>query len=124
MAHGSIAGAVAVLLALTTSAGAVSNAVTQWQDTTAQLTRDFNLSTQISARYYALTNIAQYQVSAAGWGLKVLLPHCYHGLQQTMFVVCRPSWQMKQAAAGWTTLLSQVGSPFLSTQSAAGWQGY
>lgn len=63
MKQGSIGAALAVLLALAVSAAAVSNAVTEWQAATAQVVREFNLSTQISAKYYALTNIAQYQVS-------------------------------------------------------------
>lgn len=55
---------VALAAALPASLG-LSNAVVQWQNATEQVVRDFNVSNQISAKYYALTNIAQYQALLA-----------------------------------------------------------
>ena len=55
---------VALAAALPAALG-LSNAVVQWQNATEQVVRDFNVSNQISAKYYALTNIAQYQALLA-----------------------------------------------------------
>ena len=55
---------VAMAAALPAALG-LSNAVVQWQNATEQVVRDFNVSNQVSARYYALVNIAQYQALLA-----------------------------------------------------------
>ena len=55
---------VALAAALPAALG-LSNAVVQWQNATEQVVRDFNVSNQISAKYYALTNFAQYQALLA-----------------------------------------------------------
>lgn len=52
-----------MLMASALPARAANNAVIQWQDAVEQVVRNYNISNQISAKFYALTNIAQYQVS-------------------------------------------------------------
>jgi hypothetical protein len=54
--------ALAGLLSAAVPAHSLNNTVVQWQNAVEQVVRDYNISNQISARYYALTNIAQYQV--------------------------------------------------------------
>lgn len=54
----------AVLVASALPARAAYNAVVQWQDAVEQVVRTYNISNQISAKFYALTNIAQYQVGS------------------------------------------------------------
>ena len=44
---------------------AISNAVVQWQDAAEQTVRVYNISNQLSAKYYALVNVAQYQALLA-----------------------------------------------------------
>ena len=53
---------IAGLLACSVPALCIQNAVVEWQDTLEQVVRDYNISNQYSARYYALSNLAQYQV--------------------------------------------------------------
>ena len=53
--------AILVLLAVARPALGLTNPVVDWQNTTEQVVRDLNISNQISAKYYALVNIAQYQ---------------------------------------------------------------
>ena len=55
---------VALAAALPAALG-LSNAVVQWQNATEQVVRDFNISNQISAKYYALADIAQFQALLA-----------------------------------------------------------
>ena len=50
------------LLACAVPALCIQNAVVEWQDTLEQVVRDYNISNQLSARYFALSNLAQYQV--------------------------------------------------------------
>lgn len=53
----------ALLLAFALPASAINNAVVQWQNALEGVVRTYNISNQISAKFYALSNIAQYQVS-------------------------------------------------------------
>ncbi|EIE20494.1 acid phosphatase/Vanadium-dependent haloperoxidase [Coccomyxa subellipsoidea C-169] len=54
-----------MLMASALPARAANNAVIQWQDAVEQVVRNYNISNQISAKFYALTNIAQYQALLA-----------------------------------------------------------
>lgn len=51
-----------VLLASALPTRGAYNAVVEWQDAVEQVVGQYNISNQISAKFYALTNIAQYQV--------------------------------------------------------------
>ena len=61
---GSISAAfvIAGLLACSVPALCIQNAVVEWQDILEQVVRDYNISNQHSAQYYALSNLAQHQV--------------------------------------------------------------
>ncbi|CAL8465032.1 g4567 [Coccomyxa elongata] len=54
-----------VLLASSLPTRGAYNAVVEWQDAVEQVVRQYNISNQISAKFYALTNIAQYQALLA-----------------------------------------------------------
>ena len=77
-----------VILASALPTRGAYNAVVEWQDAVEQVVRQYNISNQISAKFYALTNIAQYQVGRLSTDWEQCIPESPCSCRNILKILC------------------------------------